>query len=155
MSSKVFTRSTGGTRRVARRRCLAVALVVGATAVAVTSCSTDDQARADYCAAWSELQSAVGATDDLEFSREGVDAAQRYVDGLRSSLDRLLDAGEVQLGDEVGAVGDALAGLGSTLVDGDLPLDRRDEVRSAADELAAAWERLADAAAFDDCEPVD
>jgi hypothetical protein len=153
MSSKVFTRSTGGTRRVARRRCLAVALVVGATSV-VTSCSADDQARADYCAAWSELQSAVGATDDLEFSREGVDAAQRYVEGLRSSLDRLLDTGEVQLGDEVDAVGDALAGLGSTLVDGDLPLDRRDEVRSAADELAAAWDQLADAAAFDDCEPV-
>lgn len=104
-------------RTKARLACLpAVVLVVG-----LGACSDDDSSDGSaagetsdaerLCADWAQTQSAVAALADVDVVDDGTDALRAAVDGVTGTLQPLRTSAGEELGDEVDALGGAVADL--------------------------------------------
>lgn len=137
------------TRHPFRRTLLAVALVGATAALAGCSSSSDRAATtttadraAAYCDAWSGVITAFQAYDEIDLLAGGTDSVRTYFDDLDAAVQQLADAADRQLAPAVESFTASLDELGTTLTSGDLPVDRRQQVRDAADRVDAAWNEL-------------
>ncbi|MCU0261389.1 MAG: hypothetical protein MUE78_10245 [Ilumatobacteraceae bacterium] len=108
--------------------------------IAIAACGDDDEAA--YCDSWASVRTAFAGFRDVDVVENGLEAVRGQLAELESSLDALRASSEDLLTDEAEALGAALDELAITLTSTDLPVDRRAEVRAAADEVDAAWARL-------------
>jgi hypothetical protein len=140
--------------RTARSRRNRVAgLAVAATLVlAATACG--DDAEDAYCDAWEGTVDAYTELRALDLTAVGTDGLQAAVDDLDTALQELADATEDQAGDDVQRLSESVEQLIETVLSPDLPVDRRDEVAAAVDDLRAAWDGVTDAVGVD-CPDVD
>lgn len=133
-------------------------LIVGVAAIAMVSsgvlasCSKDDDAatttvdtRQEYCDSWAGLISAFEAWNEIDIVNGGLDSIRTYFDNVDSAAKQLAGAADAQLKPAVDAFTSTLDDLGTTLTSSSLPVDRRDEVRSAADDVDSAWNDLVEA----------
>jgi hypothetical protein len=136
-------------------------LILSAAAAAVlvsvgslTSCSSDDETaattttvdtRQQYCDAWAGLIDAFEAYGEIDVVDGGLDSVRTYFDDLDTAAQQLAEASNAQLQPRVEAFTAALDDLGTTLTSSSLPVDRREQVRAAADDVDAAWNDLVDA----------
>jgi hypothetical protein len=113
------------------------------TAVA-TGCSNDDDAAADaaYCDSLVEVRSAFESYSEIDIVAGGMDSIREYVDRIETALDEVRSANDARIGEEADAFRTALDELVTTLTTGELPVDRREEVRAAADEVDRTWDEL-------------
>jgi hypothetical protein len=125
---------------------LCVVLLTSATA----GCSNDDESsstttadtRQVYCDAWADLINAFEAYDDIDIINGGIDSVRTYFEDLDAAATTLEGAATDQLGVETQAFTDAVDDLGTTLVSSSLPVDRRAQVRDAAEAVDTAWNDL-------------
>lgn len=123
----------------------------GAAAVltlAVTACGGDDT-EAAYCNAWSDTVDAWVAFREVDVISGGLDSLRATAEDLRDAVERLDEASRAQIGPSVADFRAAVDELVTTVTSPDLPVDRRDDVRAAADEVAAAWDDVVGAARAD------
>lgn len=139
------------TRHPLRRTLLAVAVVGVAV---VTGCSSDGDTAATtttadaaeaYCDAWAEVITAFEAFDQIDLVAGGTDAIRTSAADLDTAVQQLADAADDQLQPAVEEFTASLDELGTVLTSTDLPVDRRQEVRDAADQVDATWNELVDA----------
>jgi hypothetical protein len=126
---------------------------VAATLVLATSACGDDAEDA-YCDAWEGTVDAYNDLRALDVMAVGSDGLQAAVDELDSSLQELAEATENQAGDDVQALSQSVEQLIETVLSPDLPVDRREEVTVAIDDLRSAWDDVADAVGVE-CPDVD
>lgn len=135
-------------------------LIVSAAAVVLVSlgalagCSSSEETaattttantRQQYCDAWAGLISAFEAYDEIDVVNGGLDSVRSYFDDLDSAAQQLAEASDAQLQPKVDAFTTALDNLGTTLTSSSLPVDRREQVRAAADQVDTAWNDLVEA----------
>ena len=132
-----MTRSRAALRSA---RLITAALVV---AGAVAGCG-DDGAAADaaFCDSLVEVREAFESYSEIDLIAGGLDSIRTYVDGIGSALSEMRSANSARIGEEADAFRTALDELVTTLTTGDLPVDRREEVREAADEVERTWAAL-------------
>ena len=135
------------------RRRRAAPLAVAAMLVVAASACGDDSEDA-YCDAWSGAVDAYSELRSLDLVAVGSDGLQAAVDDLDSALVELAEATEDQVGDDVDRLRESVEQLIETVLSPDLPVDRRDEVAAAIDDLRSAWGDVADAVRVD-CPDVD
>lgn len=114
------------------------------------ACGDDDEATAEtYCQAWATVESAVGEVVTIDVTE---DVGEQLRSGTQQVQDALADfqtaAGD-QFGDERETFGEAVRALLTTIVSPDLPVDRRDEVRAALDDVRTTWATLVEAVRVD------
>lgn len=126
-----------------------VAVVVTALLlVAAVGCSGDDEAssaeevREAYCAAWTELVTTFGSFTEMNLIAQGTDSIRAYVADVDVAADRLQEAATAQLGPVVSEFTSSVEAFSTALTSPDLPVDRRAEVRSAAEQVNANWNAL-------------
>ena len=107
-----------------------------------------------YCDAWEGTVDAYGELRALDLMAVGSDGLQAAVDELDSSLQEWAEATEDQAGDDVQRLRESVEQLIETVLSPDLPVDRRDEVGAAVDDLRVAWDDVADAVRVE-CPDVD
>lgn len=132
-------------------------MIAGATAVVLLSlgglagCSDDESTtaappttdiRQDYCDAWQGLITAFEAYDEIDVVNGGLDSVRTYFDDLDAAARELADAADAQLAPEVDVFTSSLDALATTMTSTSLPVDRREQVRAAANEVDAAWNDL-------------
>jgi len=135
--------------RTRRRAALATAVVVALT-LTTGACSsagdsaatTTTSAAAAYCGAWEDFITAFEAYEQIDLLAGGTDSIRTYFDDLDAAGQALADAADAQLAPAVDDFTTALDDLATTVTSGDLPVDRRAEVRAAADDVDAAWNDL-------------
>jgi hypothetical protein len=120
--------------------------------LAATACG--DDAEDAYCDAWSGTVDAYTELRTLDVIAVGSDGLQAAVDDLDSALQELAEATENQAGDDVQRFRESVEQLIETVLSPDLPVDRRDEVAAAIDELRTAWDDAATAVQVE-CPDVD
>ena len=137
-SQRTFKRSTG-----------LVAPLLLAT-VMVAGCG-DDEAAVDaaYCDSLIELRTAFEGYSEIDVVQGGLDSIRSYVDDIDGALTEVRSANDARIGEEADEFRAALDELVVTLTSGELPVDRRDEVRAAADEVERTWDELVAAAEID------
>jgi hypothetical protein len=120
---------------------IASALLVAAVA---SGCGDDDGA-ADvaYCDSLVELRDAFESYSEIDVVEGGLDSIRTYVDGIETALSDVRSANDARIGEEADAFRTALDELVTTLTSTELPVDRREEVRAAADEVERTWDELA------------
>jgi hypothetical protein len=122
------------------RRLLASLVVVAAIAA---GCSDDDSsADAAYCDSLAEVRDAFESYSDIDIVQGGLDSIRTYVDRIEAALEEVRSANSARISEEAEAFRAALDELVVSLTSGDLPVDRREEVRAAADEVQRTWEEL-------------
>jgi hypothetical protein len=125
------------------RRHNAAALAIAATlALATTACGNDSEDA--YCDAWEGTVDAYTELRALDVAAVGTDGLRSAVEGLDSALQELAEATEDQAGDDVQRLRTSVEQLIETVLSPDLPVDRRDEVAVAVDDLRSAWDDVAD-----------
>lgn len=107
-----------------------------------TAATTTVDTAAAYCDAWTGVISAFEAYDEIDVVAGGTDSIQTYFDDLDAAATQLADAADAQLAPAVDAFTTALDDLGTTITSPDLPVDRREEVQAAADDVDAAWNQM-------------
>ena len=137
------------------RRIVCSAAIVAVSLGALVGCSSDDDTtatttttvdtRKEYCDAWGGLIDAFEAYDEIDVVNGGLDSVRTYCDALDSAAQQLADAADAQLQPKVDAFTTALDDLGTTLTSSSLPVDRREQVRAAADQVDTAWNDLVEA----------
>ena len=120
--------------------------------LAATACG--DDAEDAYCDAWEGTVDAYAELRALDVTAVGTDGLQAAVDDLDSALQELVEATENQAGDDVQQLRGSVEQLIETVLSPDLPVDRRDEVAAAIDQLRTAWDDAA-AAVQVECPDVD
>jgi hypothetical protein len=110
--------------------------------LAATACG--DDAEDAYCDAWEGTVDAYTELRALDVTAVGTDGLRSAVDELDSALQELAEATEDQAGDAVQRLRTSVDQLIETVLSPDLPVDRRDEVTVAIDDLRSAWEDVAD-----------
>ncbi|HSL74366.1 MAG TPA: hypothetical protein VK853_07860 [Ilumatobacteraceae bacterium] len=130
------------TRSTKRSASLIAAALLVATAAA--GCGGDDDAAADaaYCDSLLQVRDAFESYAEIDVIEGGLDSIRTYVDGIESALADVRSANDARIGEEADAFRTALDELVITLTTGELPVDRREEVRAAADEVERAWNDL-------------
>lgn len=137
-----------------RSRVIVSAVVVVVSLGALAGCSSDGDTaattttadiRQQYCDAWAGLISAFEAYDEIDVVNGGLDSVRTYFDDLDTAAQQLEAAADAQLQPDVEAFTTALDELGTTLTSSSLPVDRRDQVRAAANQVDTAWNDLVDA----------
>jgi hypothetical protein len=126
---------------------------VAATLVLATSACGDDAEDA-YCDAWEGTVDAYTDLRAIDLTAVGTDGLRAAVDDFDSALQELAEATEDQAGDDVQQLRESVEQLIETVLSPDLPVDRRDEVAAAIDEVRTAWDDAA-AAVGVDCPDVD
>jgi hypothetical protein len=122
------------------RKLMASLLVVVAVAA---GCSDDDSsADAAYCESLVEARDAFESYADIDIVQGGLDSIRTYVDRIEAALADVRSANSARVGEEADAFRAALDELVVTLTTGELPVDRREEVRAAADEVQRTWDEL-------------
>jgi hypothetical protein len=111
------------------------------TAATTTTASPSQQ----YCDAWSGLITSFQAYDQIDVVQGGIDSVRTYFDNLKTAAKKLADTSDAQLEPAVDSFNAALDNLGTTLTSSSLPVDRRAQVRAAADQVDTAWNDLVDA----------
>jgi hypothetical protein len=136
------------------RRAVAAAAVIVLTFGAAASCSDDSDesaatttvdARQEYCDAWAGLITAFQAYDEVDVVNGGLDSVRAYFDDLDAAAQQLDAAADAQLQPPVDAFETALDNLGTTLTSTSLPVDRREQVQAAAEQVDTAWNDLVEA----------
>jgi hypothetical protein len=125
------------------RRSRTAALGVTVTLMLAASACGDDAEDA-YCDAWEGAVEAYTELRALDLTAVGSEGLRTAVDDLDSSLQELVNAAENQAGDDVERLRESVEQLIETVLSPDLPVDRRDEVAAAADDLRSAWDDVAD-----------
>lgn len=130
------------------------ALLASLVVVVATSagCGSDDggaNADAAYCDSLVEVRDAFESYADVDIVEGGLSSVRTYVDRIEASLADARAANSERIGDEADAFRTALDDLVETLTSGELPVDRRDEVRAAADEVRRTWDDLVAASEVD------
>jgi hypothetical protein len=116
-------------------------------AVTAAGCGDDEEAAdAAYCDSLIELRNSFESYAEIDVVEGGLDSIRTYLDGIETSLAEVRSANDARIGEEADAFRAALDELVVTLTSTDLPVDRRDEVRAAADEVEQTWNELAAAA---------
>jgi hypothetical protein len=118
---------------------IASALLVAA---AVAGCDDGGDADAAYCDSLVELRQAFESYSEIDVVEGGLDSIRTYVDGIETALADVRSANDARIGEEADAFRTALDELVTTLTSGELPVDRREEVRAAADEVERTWDEL-------------
>lgn len=117
---------------------------------ALAGCSNDDDTaattttvdtRQEYCDAWAGLIPAY----EIDVVNGGLVSVRTYFDDPDASAQQLTDAADAQLRSQVEAFTTALDDLGTTLTSLSLPVDRREQVRDAADQVDTAWNDFVEA----------
>jgi hypothetical protein len=134
-------------------RAVSVLLIAATLVVGAASCSSSsDDAETTttlsveerYCAAWQDVVDAFGAFAEIDVVADGTDAVQAAFDDLEASVTTLEGAADEQITPSVQAFLGSLEDLGTTLTSPELPVDRRDQVRAARDEVDASWNDMGD-----------
>jgi hypothetical protein len=118
---------------------IATALLVAAAAA---GCDDGDDADAAYCDSLVEMRQAFESYSEIDVVEGGLDSIRTYVDGIETALADVRSANDARIGEEADAFRTALDELVTTLTSGDLPVDRREEVRAAADDVERTWDEL-------------
>jgi hypothetical protein len=119
-------------------------------AVIAVGCGDDDSAAdAAYCSSLLRAQEAFEQYTDVDVIEGGLASIREYVDGIEAALAEVREANVARIGDELDAFRTAFDELLTTLTTGDLPVDRRDEVSAARDEVERTWDELRAAAEID------
>lgn len=136
-------------RRGARLAVVLVLLLTGAAACGSddsTDATTTTQSVAErYCAAWEDVVTSFAAYREIDVVEGGTDAIQTYFDDLEAAVSELETVADEQITPSVEAFLTSLEDLGTALTSPDLPVDRRDEVRAASDEVDASWNAMVEA----------
>jgi hypothetical protein len=112
---------------------------------ALTSCGDDDEeaaTEAAYCGAWADVRAAFEGFREIDVVEGGLESVRTQVTAIETSLDTLRTSSEELLAREAEAFRASLDELVTTLTSPDLPVDRREEVRAASDEVDGAWNDL-------------
>jgi hypothetical protein len=120
--------------------------------LAATACGNDSEDA--YCDAWEGTVGAYTELRALDVTAVGTDGLQAAVEDLGAALKELAEATEDQAGDDVQRFRVSVEQLIETVLSPDLPVDRRDEVAAATDDLRAAWDDVAGAVRVE-CPDVD
>lgn len=128
------------TRSIKRSAGLIASALLAATAVA--GCDDGNDADAAYCDSLVEMRQAFESYSEIDVVEGGLDSIRTYVDGIETALADVRSANDARIGDEADAFRTALDELVTTLTSGELPVDRREEVRAAADEVERTWDEL-------------
>ena len=126
----------------------AVAAATAALTIAGCSSSTDNaaQTQREYCQAWQQTLAAFGSYRSIDIVNGGLDSVRAYLDRLDSAVRTLDDTADAQVKPKVDAFKAAVRDLESTVTSTALPVDRRAQVRAAAEKVNATWNELSDAA---------
>ena len=121
-----------------------IASALFVAAVAVGCGNDDDTAAADaaYCDSLLEVREAFESYAEIDVVEGGMDSIRQYVDDIEAALADVRSANAARIGEEADAFRTALDDLVTTLTTGELPVDRREEVRAAADEVERTWDQL-------------
>jgi hypothetical protein len=135
-------------RTTPRRTAIAAAAVLVATVAG--GCGDDDAAAdAAYCDSLAQVRDAFEQYAEIDVVEGGLDSIRQYVDGIDAALADVREANVARIGEEADAFRAALDELVTTLTSAELPVDRREEVRLAADEVDRTWSELRTAAEVD------
>lgn len=125
------------------RRHGAAALAAAMLVLAASACGNDSEDA--YCAAWEGTVDAYTELRALDLVAVGSDGLQAAVEELDSALQELVEATEDQAGADVQRFRESVEQLIENVLSPDLPVDRRDEVTVAVDDLRSAWDDVVDA----------
>jgi hypothetical protein len=109
---------------------------------AFAGCDDGDDADAAYCDSLVEMRQAFESYSEIDVVEGGLDSIRTYVDGIETALAEVRSANDARIGVEADAFRTALDELVTTLTSGELPVDRREEVRAAADDVKRTWDEL-------------
>jgi hypothetical protein len=138
---------------VRRFRVIPSLLIAAGLVIGASSCSsTDDEGDSTttlsveerYCAAWQDVVDAFGAFAEIDVVADGTDAVQAAYDDLEAAVATLEGAADEQITPSVEVFLASLRDLGTALTSPELPVDRRDEVRAARDEVDTSWNDMVD-----------
>ncbi|HSM66672.1 MAG TPA: hypothetical protein VK860_10240 [Ilumatobacteraceae bacterium] len=126
-------------------------LIAAALLVAPAAGCGDDESAADaaYCDSLIEVRDAFESYSEIDVVEGGLDSIRTYVDRIETALADMRSASDARIGEEADAFRTALDELVTTLTSGELPVDRREEVRAAADEVERTWNELVAAGEID------
>jgi hypothetical protein len=126
-------------------------LIAAALLVAPAAGCGDDESAADaaYCDSLIEVRDAFESYSEIDVIEGGLDSIRTYVDRIEAALADMRSASDARIGEEADAFRTALDELVTTLTSGELPVDRREEVRAAADEVERTWNELVAAGEID------
>lgn len=119
----------------------------------LAACGDDSEsADAAYCDAWAGVRTAFERYAEVDVIEAGLSSIREYVEGIESALADVREINQDRVGEEADALRTAFDELSTVLTSGELPVDRVEEVRAAADEVDGAWADLV-AAVDVDCPP--
>ena len=128
----------------------AAAALVGLLAAAACSSGSSNTAQASpsaqYCQAWADTVTAFASYREVDVVNGGLNSVRTYVSKLDAAVKTLRAAADEQLQSKVDGFTAALTNLGETLTSTALPVDRRAQVRAAADTVNARWNDVTAAA---------
>ena len=140
--------------RPSRTRRNGVAALALDASLALTASACGDDSEDAYCDAWEDAVDAYTELRSLDLTAVGTDGVQAAVDDLDSALQELAAATEDQAGADVQRFRESVEQLVETVLSPELPVDRRDEVAAAIDDVRSAWDDVA-AAVQVECPGID